>query len=95
MKTSRNLFESDKEFKNNVLLDHTLLGNEVYLYHNKPVNWKTEHVIEINTKPSWMKAEGIKVAGKKVISDPIFTRNGYRYVVEIDNTRTMQDNKKA
>lgn len=56
MKTSRNLFGSDKEFKNNVLLGHTLLGNEVYLYHNKPVDWKTEHVIEINTQPSWMKS---------------------------------------
>lgn len=93
-KVGRNLIGSDKEIKNSNLLEHTLLGNEVYIHHNKPVDWKTEHVIEVSQQPEWMKAQGLKITGKKIVCDATFTRNGYMYLVEIDNTRSMIDNKK-
>ena len=32
---------------------------------------------------------------KKVISDAVFTRKGYLHLVEIDNNRSMKDNRKV
>lgn len=34
------------------------------------------------------------MARKKIICDAFFERNGYTYIIEIDNTRKMIDNKK-
>lgn len=36
----------------------------------------------------------LKFKKKQLISDAVFTRNGYVHLIEIDNTRHMQDNLK-
>ena len=79
-----------------MLIEHTLLRNEAYLYFNCPIDWKTEYKIESKEKvPTFdIQFKGLSLAKKKVVSDAAFTRNGYLHLVEIDNTRSMSDNYK-
>lgn len=97
-KAGRDLIGSSKEIKKTPLLEHSLLRNEVYLYFNCPLDWKTECTFEIETAaPNTleMKIKGLKpVAKKKIVSDAAYVRNGYLHLIEIDNTRNMKDNKK-
>lgn len=96
-KEGRELIGSKKEVKKNMLIEHTLLCNEAYLYFNCPLDWKTEYVIE--TKESVQSSFGIQFKGlaladkKKVVSDASFSRNGYLHLIEVDNIRGMADNK--
>lgn len=97
-KAGREMIGSTKEVKKTPLIEHSLLRNDVYLYFNCPVGWKTEHAIEIEKvvpETLEMKIKGLKpVVKKKIISDATFIRNGYFHLIEIDNTRNMSDNKK-
>ncbi|MGG4267451.1 hypothetical protein [Peribacillus simplex] len=96
-KDGRELIGSKKEVKKNMLIEHTLLCNEAYLYFNCPLDWKTEYVIE--TKETVPTSFGIQFKGlalsskKKVVSDSSFSRNGYLHLIEVDNIRGMADNK--
>lgn len=96
-KEGRELIGSTREVKKNMLMEHTLLCNEAYLYFQCPLDWKTEHVIETKEPVS---ALGIQFQGlslsnkKKVVSDAVFARNGYLHLIEIDNKRSMIDNRK-
>jgi hypothetical protein len=97
-KEGRQLIGSDKEVKKSVLFDHILLANDAYIHYNCPLDWKREYRIETPQFAEYsfgISIKGINVTtNKKVIPDALFTRNGYVYLVEIDNTRTMQDNRK-
>lgn len=97
-KAGREMIGSTKEVKKTPLIEHSLLRNEVYLYFNCPVDWKTEYPTEMEVKvPSTieMKIKGLKpISKKKIVSDAAFIRNGYLHLIEIDNTRNMTDNKK-
>ena len=96
-KEGRQLIGSMKEVKKNMLIEHTLLKNEAYLYFNCPIDWKTEYVIETKERvPSFdIQFKGVSLNNKKkVVSDASFSRNGYFYLIEIDNTRGMGDNHK-
>ena len=96
-KEGRQLIGSTKEVKKSPVLEHTLLRNEVYLYFGCPIDWRTEHTIE---KPQerysslQIKVEGVKLKQKKVVADAVFTRNADTYLIEVDNTRNMSDNRK-
>lgn len=97
-KEGRQLIGSSKEVKKSPLIDHTLLRNEVYLYFNCPMDWRTEHALSIEqeqpTKLQIMVGDKSIKPTKKVVADAVFNRNGYFNLVEIDNTRKMIDNKK-
>lgn len=97
-KEGRQLIGSEKEVKKSVLFDHMLLSNEAYIHFNCPVDWRREYPIETLQEPRRMldiKIMGLNVVNKKkVIPDAVFSRNGYVYLIEIDNTRSMQDNRK-
>ncbi|MFE3973208.1 hypothetical protein ACFX4X_03760 [Peribacillus sp. YIM B13481] len=96
-KEGRELIGSNKEVKKNMLIEHTLLCNEAYLYFNCPLDWKKEYIIE--TREPVTSSFGIQFKGlalsnkKKVISDATFSRNGYLHLIEVDNIRGMADNK--
>ncbi|WP_161598851.1 hypothetical protein [Bacillus mesophilum] len=94
-KHGRELIGSNKEVKKNSLIEHTLLANEAYFYFNCPIDWKTEHVMEfVPVNPSGIVFNGMKLTGKKIVADAAFHRNGYLHLIEVDNTRSMIDNKK-
>lgn len=97
-KEGRTLIGSENEIKKSMLFDHMLLANQVYIYYNCPLDWKRETVIEIHQEPEFafqIQIKGVNVVKKSIIiPDAVFTRNGYIHLVEIDNTRSMQDNKK-
>lgn len=95
-KDGRELIGSKKEVKKNMLIEHTLLCNEAYLYFKCPIDWKTEHVIETKeTVNSFgIQFKGLALSKKKVVSDASFNRNGYLHLIEVDNTRGMADNKR-
>jgi hypothetical protein len=94
----RKLIGSEKEIKKSLLFDHMLLGNDAFIYYNCPPDWKREYSIETEVKDHFnfaIKVEGLSVATKKkIIPDAVFSANGYIHLVEIDNTRSMQDNRK-
>jgi hypothetical protein len=77
---------------------HSLLRNEVYMHFKCPFDWKNEHTLEANAKgqiSGEILFQGLTLSNKKkVIADAVFSRNGYLYVIEVDNERKMIDNKK-
>lgn len=97
-KEGRQFVGSDREVKKSPLFEHRLLINEVFIHYNCPVTWRTEHTIEIEEKGEnmgFIKVEGLKpVTKKKIVCDAYFERNGYTYLIEVDNTRKMVDNRK-
>ena len=97
-KEGRELIASDKEIKKSILFDHMLLTNDAYIYFDCPHDWRREHVFETVTEADHGFAIQVKglasTQTKRVIADATFSRNGYIYLVEIDNTRQMQDNLK-
>jgi hypothetical protein len=97
-KDGRQLIGSEKEVKKSILFDHMLLANEAFIYYNCPNDWKREYPIEIEQEQEFsfaIQVKGLTVATKKkIIPDALFKRDGYVYLIEIDNTRTMQDNRK-
>lgn len=97
-KDGRDLIASDNEVKKSILFDHMLLANEAYIYFNCPQTWQREYTIESVADDDYgfsiqIGSTAVK-AKKKLISDAVYTRNGYVHLVEIDNTRHMQDNIK-
>lgn len=97
-KSGRDLIGSTHEVKQSPYIQHILLTNEAYVYFNCPFDWRTECSLEREEKlPKGFTLNLGNTALKskiKVVSDAIFTRNGYVHLVEIDNTRGMPDNKK-
>ncbi|MCA1028353.1 hypothetical protein LCM23_20010 [Cytobacillus kochii] len=97
-KDGRDLIGSDKEIKKSILFDHMLLCNHAYIYYGCPFDWKREYPIETTKEQGYnfgIQIKGLTVVNKEVIiPDAGFTRNGYVNLVEIDNIRKMQDNRK-
>jgi hypothetical protein len=93
----RGLIDSEHEVKKTNSMEHTLLRNEVYIYHNCPRDWRNECTLEYEDKPNRQVdyvVNGLKPYKKKVICDALYNRNGYTYLVEVDNIRDMRDNRK-
>lgn len=97
-KHGRELIGSSHEVKHSPYIQHILLTNEVYIYFKCPFDWRTECPFEREEKlPKGFTLTLGNTAlksKKRVIADAVFTRNGYVYLVEIDNIRKMQDNQK-
>ena len=97
-KEGRALIGSTKEVKRTPLIQHMLLTNEAFIHFQCPLDWRTECVLEAEEERKGLVfslgATALKPKMKQVIADAIFTRNGYVHIVEIDNTRHMQDNFK-
>lgn len=97
-KAGRDLIASDKIINPSASMIHSLLRNEVYIHFGCPVDWRNEYPIEITIgqeNPFGVKFQHLNLGTKrKVICDALFTRNGYTYLIEVDNTRDMRDNKK-
>lgn len=98
-KVGRDLIGSTHEVKFSPFVQHTLLTNEAYIFLKTPIDWQTECLLEFAEE----KAKGLtftlgslalKAKKKQLISDAVFTRNGYVHLIEIDNTRHMVDNLK-
>ena len=97
-KDGRQLIGSEKEIKKTIMFDHMLLANDAYIYYGCPQDWKREYSIEITQEPKFgagIKIEGLTLTNKKtIIPDAVFKQEWYYCFVEIDNTRTMIDNRK-
>ncbi|CAM3728583.1 Replication-relaxation [Mesobacillus zeae] len=96
-KEGRALIGSTKEVKKSPLIQHSLLRNDAFVHFNCPMNWRTEHTLEVAHKPLSefeIMIKGLTLKSKKVVADAVFERNGYMHIIEIDNTRNMIDNKK-
>lgn len=97
-KKGRDFIGSNREVKKSLLLEHMLLTNEVYIYYGCPISWKREYVIHIGKGKQgldFIQVKGLKlVTQEKIICDAFFERNGYGYIIEVDNIRDMKDNRK-
>lgn len=98
-KKGREFIGSDKdEVKISPLAIHYLLRNETFIYFECPEDWENEYTIEADINGHFTKdivIQGLSISNKKKLhSDGAFRRNGYLYLVEVDNERKMLDNKK-
>ncbi|MBU5212208.1 hypothetical protein [Heyndrickxia oleronia] len=94
-KSGVDLIGSTRDIKRNpAFIKHSLLANEVYFHFNCPLDWKREHIIELESIKQGIIFSGLKLTYKKVIADAKFERNGYMHLIEIDNARKMIENHK-
>lgn len=96
-KDGRNLIGSDREVKKSALFEHMLLVNDIFIHYGCPKTWQREHSIILQNSPVYefqIQVKGISPKSEKIVSDAKFERNGYTYLIEVDNTRSMTDNKK-
>lgn len=97
-KKGRELIASEKEVQVNQHTLHSLMRNEVYIHFNCPQDWRNEYPLETSRNESNRFEISFQIGTltntKKVIADAIFKRNGYTYLIEVDNERKMIDNKK-
>jgi hypothetical protein len=98
-KKGREFIASEKEeLKVSYQTLHSLMRNEVYIHFQCPYDWKSEYALLTSVKaPSSFVifGEGLSPINKKtVVCDAVFKRNGYFYLIEVDNERKMIDNKK-
>lgn len=97
-KKGRELIGSEKDMQINHYTIHSLLRNEVYIYFKCPYDWQNEYPLETDLKAlnsfEISFSIGTLTNKKKVISDAVFTRNGYTHLIEVDNERKMMDNHK-
>lgn len=82
----------DKKFKRTNMLRHTIMRNDLYIYYEQPEDWEIEKPLEYVAEEK----QGIMVMRKNrvIVPDARFTKEGYRYYVEVDNERHMSDNLK-
>ncbi|UII58136.1 hypothetical protein LS684_21170 (plasmid) [Cytobacillus spongiae] len=94
----RKLIDSEHSVTMSLNTEHYLLRNDIYIHFNCPQDWVVEYTIEsVADAPSRSDIiiQGVKPSNKKkVITDAFFTRNGYAYLIEIDNKLNMADNRK-
>lgn len=97
-KEGRRFIGSNKEVKKSPIFEHMLLLNEVYIHYDCPATWKREHVISIHQEPAYafqIQVKGLSIKSEiKLIVDAIFERNGYTYLIEVDNKSPMTENRK-
>jgi hypothetical protein len=98
-KKGREMIASDKEeIKVSAQTIHSLLRNEVYIYFKCPFDWEIEHTLSASVEAPnsfGVSFQGLSLSNKKtIVCDAVFKRNGYFYLIEIDNTQDMKVNKK-
>lgn len=69
----------DKVRKKNSRVEHTIMRNEFWLFYKCPADWKNEVKISDGTTT--------------IIVDGMFSRNGFKYFLEVDNLQTMKENR--
>lgn len=58
---------------------HIIMRNQFWLFYNCPKDWKNE--VKISNSDN------------SVITDAMFSRNGFKYFLEVDNLQTMRVNR--
>lgn len=75
----REYVECTKVRKKGNHVQHTVMRNEFWLFFKCPQDWKNE--IKISS------------GANTVVTDSMFTRNGFKYFLEVDNIQKMKVNR--
>jgi len=86
--TGRDLIGSDKDVKWSLAVDHHLLRNDMYLYFNRPQDWRIEEKITFKYQ------SGLTYKETSIIPDATFTHHKVFHFLEVDRTQSMAENKK-
>lgn len=78
-KLGREYVECTKVRKKGNHVQHTVMRNEFWLFFKCPQDWKNE--IKISN------------GANTVVTDSMFTRNGFQYFLEVDNIQKMKVNR--
>lgn len=78
-KIGREYVECTKVRKKGNHVQHTIMRNEFWLFFKCPKDWKNEIRISNGTNT--------------VVTDSMFTRNGFQYFLEVDNIQKMKVNR--
>jgi len=78
-KDGREYADCEKVRKKGGHVQHFILRNQFWLFYKCPRDWKNEVKIS-NGKAS-------------VVSDAVFTRNGFYHFLEVDNLQSMKENR--
>lgn len=71
--------DCDKIRKKTGRVQHTVMRNEFWLFYKCPSDWKNE----------------VKITDGEttIIADAMFSRNGFKHFLEVDNLQTMKENR--
>ena len=78
-KDGREYVDCDKVRRKTSRVQHTVMRNELWLFYKCPSDWKNEVKISDGTTT--------------MIVDGMFSRNGFKYFLEVDNLQTMKENR--
>lgn len=78
-KFGREYVDCDKVRRKTSRVQHTIMRNEFWLYYKCPIDWKNEVKISDGTTT--------------IIVDGMFSRNGFKHFLEVDNLQTMKENR--
>lgn len=78
-KLGRIYVDCDKVRRKTSRVQHTIMRNEFWLYYKCPSDWKNEVKISNDTTT--------------IIVDGMFSRNGFKHFLEVDNLQTMKENR--
>ncbi|MFJ7662942.1 replication-relaxation family protein [Lysinibacillus sp. NPDC097162] len=78
-KEGRGYVGCEKVRKKGGHVKHFIMRNQFWLFYNCPIDWKNE--VKISS------------GSNSVITDAMFTRNGFQYFLEVDNLQTMKTNR--
>lgn len=81
-KEGREYVDCDKIRKKGSQVQHILMRNQFWLFYKCPKDWKNEMKIKDDS------------TGKEILRcDAMFTRNGFRHFLEVDNLQSMKENR--
>jgi len=78
-KEGRNYVNCEKIRKKGGHVKHIVMRNQFWLFYNCPKDWRNEIKISDGTT--------------SIIVDGMFSRNGFKHFLEVDNLQTMKENR--
>lgn len=82
-KKGRERVESDKIIKKTHNVNHYIMRNELYIQFGQPKTWRNEiRIINQNNHGKLI-----------VVADALFEANNQTYIIEVDNTQSMKNNR--
>lgn len=71
--------ECEKVRKKGGHMQHVIMRNETWLFYKSPHDWKNEVKISDGTT--------------SIVADSVFSSNGFKHFLEVDNTQTIKENR--
>jgi hypothetical protein len=89
----KNIIGSNKEVTTNQL-EHNLMRNDLYIFYQMPLNWRSEAPIQFNVGHTLKENGALQADIITIIPDATFQKENKYFFIEVDHTQSLQKNKK-